>query len=307
MHTRFRLYGAENIGGATSFVLVVSFGDPARRSHHPTFNAGRYRCCDRVVLRMRIAAFLLLLLSQSIVAEAQAEPPPDGRSIFYSNCAVCHGMDGSGGRGPNLLGPLQNGDRDADIANVVQHGVPGTSMPAFQLEKDELGALVKHIQTMRRGTPSQPPPGGDKIAGRSLYRSHGCASCHRIGQEGSTLGPDLTRVGAGRSYEYLKTSILDPSADVPDEYKAIAIVTRDGKDIRGIRVNEDTFTIQLRLPDESFVSFDKQAVRTVIHEKKSSMPPYRFGGNDLRNLLAYLSGLRGGSTASEIRKQPRLH
>ena len=255
---------------------------------------------------MRLAAFLALLLCWSIVAEAQTAPHPDGQSLFFSNCAVCHGMDGSGGRGPNLLGSLQHGDREADIANVVQHGVRGTSMPAFHFDRDELAELVKHIQTMRQGAPSAPPPGGDKIAGRLLYQSHGCAGCHRIGQDGSTLGPDLTRVGAGRSYDYLKASVLDPSADIPDEYKTITIVTREGKRIRGIRVNEDTFTIQIRLPDESFVSFDKQAVRSVIHETKSFMPPYRFSGNDLRNLLAYLSSL-GRATEPGTRQQSRSH
>ncbi|MGH9664155.1 MAG: c-type cytochrome, partial [Bryobacteraceae bacterium] len=259
------------------------------------------------LLPMRTAALLVLLMSQSMVVEAQTEPHPDGQSLFYSNCAVCHGADGAGGCGSNLLGRLQNGDRDADIANVVQHGVPGTSMPAFQFEKDELAALVKHILTLRHGAPSPPPPGGDRVAGRLLYRSRGCAGCHRIGEAGSTLGPDLTRVGAGRSYEFLKTSVLDPSAEVPDEYEAITIVTRDGKRIRGIRVNEDTFTIQMRLPDESFVSFDKRAVRSVVHETKSFMPSYRFSGNDLRNLLAYLSSLRGGATASGVQQQPRLH
>ncbi|HVT92203.1 MAG TPA: c-type cytochrome [Bryobacteraceae bacterium] len=254
---------------------------------------------------MKIATLGTVLLLCGFTAKAQPDTKLNGEEIFLSNCAICHGMDGTGGRGPNLLGSLRHGDQDSDIANVIQNGVPGSSMSAFGLEDDVLAALVKHIQTLRRGAPAPAVHGGDAIAGEALYRTHGCAGCHRIGGQGSTFGPDLTRIGAQRSYEYLKTSILNPSADVPPEYETVVVETRDGKRFRGVRVNEDSFSVQLRLPDESFVSLDKAAAAKVIYEKSSFMPAYRLEGRDLENLLACLSSLGGGAAQGEAARQPK--
>jgi cytochrome c oxidase cbb3-type subunit III len=256
---------------------------------------------------MRLAACLVLFLLPVTMIRAQAGGPPDGEAVFNSNCATCHGMNASGGRGPDLHAALRNGDQDADLRKVIKNGLPGTAMPAFRLDSDDLDALVKYIQKLRHGAPPPPPPAGDLATGKRLYESRGCAGCHQIGKEGSSFGPNLTRVGAGRSYGYLKTSLLDPSADVPDEYRGVTIVDREGKRYQGIGVNEDTFTIQVRLPNQDFVSFDKQSLRELVHEKKSLMPPYTFKDDELKNLLFYLSSLTGTSGATETRQQPRPH
>ena len=83
--------------------------------------------------------------------------------------------------------------------------------------------------------------------------------------EGSVYGPELTRIGAGRSAEYIRESIVNPSADIPEEYEGVTVVTRDGKRITGVRINEDTFTVQLRDPSQNFRMFQKDEVREVIH------------------------------------------
>ena len=61
-----------------------------------------------------------------------------------------------------------------------------------------------------------------------------------------------------------------------------------------MRVNEDTFTVQIRDLTQNFRMFRKDAVREVIHETKSLMPAYTsLAPDDLTNLLAYLDSLRG--------------
>jgi len=178
-------------------------------------------------------------------------------------------------------------------------------MPSFRIEKRDLVALVRYIQSIRRAAPVKARHDGDPVAGERVYAKYGCAACHRIGAAGSTLGPDLSRIGAARSFEYLRTSILDPSADIADKYASVIVVTPDGVRHRGIRVNEDSFTIQVRLQDESFASFDKQKA-SVIPVQSSLMPRYDLTGRDLRDVLAYLSGLCGGSSGSETLLQPAV-
>jgi len=251
-----------------------------------------------------LATFLsLLAIELASPGRLNAATPPDGEAIFGQNCAGCHGTAGAGGRGPSLKGQLRNGNEAPDIQKVISEGLPGTGMPKFNFEPDELQALVTYVQSLSRAGASKPHPVGDKVAGKRIYESHGCSGCHKIGSEGSAFGPDLTRIGAARSYDYLKASIVDPSADVPETYQGVTVVAQNGKRYRGVRVNEDSFTIQLRLPDQSFASFDKQTLKQETVEKQSPMPAYKLNQQDLTNLLEYLSSLVG---ASETGAAPRV-
>src|SRR5579864_332661 len=246
---------------------------------------------------MRIAA-VLLLCSSAAICQSEADLA-DGKATFRSNCAYCHGLTGAGGRGPALnSGRLMHGSTAPDIKSVVSNGVPGTSMPAFEFEKDELDRLVAYILTLSGSAGKAAPVAGDPIKGRQIYQRSGCASCHRIGMEGSVFGPELTRIGAGRSAEYIRESLLNPSADIPDDYNGVTVVTRDGKRITGIRINEDTFSVQLRDASQNFRMFQKEEVKQVTHETKSLMPAYSsLDKDDLQNLLAYLDSLRGDLNA----------
>jgi cytochrome c oxidase cbb3-type subunit III len=242
---------------------------------------------------MRIAA-VLLLCSSAAVCQSEADLA-DGKATFRSNCAYCHGLTGAGGRGPALnSGRLMHGSTAPDIKSVVSNGVPGTSMPAFEFEKDELDRLIAYILTLSGSAGEAAPVTGDPIQGRQVYQRSGCASCHRIGMEGSVYGPELTRIAAGRSAEYIRESIVNPSADIPPEYAGVIVITKDGRRITGVRINEDTFTVQLRDASQNFQMFQKDEIQQVIPETKSLMPPYKsLDKNDLQNLLAYLDTLRG--------------
>lgn len=257
---------------------------------------------------MRISATgpLLGLLLLGLIPNASAKDLATGEAIFNSNCAMCHGTDGSGGRGPNLRGMLRHGNSNADISKVVRLGVPGTGMPKFNLEEDEMQSLVLYIQSFRKAAPSGPHPAGDAAAGQGVYQAQGCANCHQIGAQGGVMGPALTRVGAGRSYDYLKKAIVDPSSDVAPEFETVRLVTKEGKKIQGVWVNEDSFTIQIRLPGEGYASFDKQSLQELVHDKKSLMPAYNLNPTDLNNLLAYLTTLTGESESTQAREAKKL-
>ena len=97
-----------------------------------------------------------------------------------------------------------------------------------------------------------------------------------------------------------RQSIVDPSTDIPEDYRGVSIVTLDGKHITGVRVNEDTFSIQLRLQNDKFALYRKSNLRSVEGEKTSLMPAYqKLAPNDLQDLRSYLDTLRG-SVASTL-------
>lgn len=252
---------------------------------------------------------MLLSFAALVAAQTGAPPSPDpleqGRALFRSNCAFCHGLDGRGGRGPNLVSaPRTHGESDEAVKTVIRRGVPGSTMPAFPtLEPDDLNALVLFVHHLHAGASGTERPTGDAAAGQKIYEANGCENCHRIGRQGHVFGPDLTRAGASRSLAYLKQSIVNPSADIPDEYAGVTVVTKAGKRISGVRINEDTFTIQIRGHSQEFSNFEKSDLQSETLMKQSLMPPYRLPDRDLENLIAFLASLKGETPASGEVKQ----
>ena len=83
---------------------------------------------------------------------------------------------------------------------------------------------------------------------------------------------------------------------MPDNFLRVRVVTQDGKAISGVRVDEDTFTIQIRDDSDHLYSFRKNELRE-LHKDwgKSPMPSYRgvFTESELQDVVAYLASLQG--------------
>jgi len=232
-----------------------------------------------------------------------------GEALFQTHCAPCHGSKGDGGRGANLaVRRLPRAPDDAALASIVTNGIPGTQMPATRMTAEELAQLVAHVRSLGRSPAAQVP--GDRASGERLFWSKGnCGQCHTVGPRGGRLGPDLTEIGAKRGPAYLRTSLLEPEAEVPenfasyrkviympDNYLRIHAVTQDGKQIDGVRVDEDTFTIQIRDAQDRLYSFSKEELKELRKDwGKSPMPSYRgvFSESELQDVVAYLASLQG--------------
>jgi len=119
-----------------------------------------------------------------------------------------------------------------------------------------------------------------------------------IAGSGSGYGPELSEIGARRSIAFLRESIVAPEASVPDRFLMVEVVTSAGATVRGLRANEDTFTIQIRDAKGQFSSFRKSDLKELRKlSGKSPMPSYKDGltQDELTDLTAYLAGLRGKS------------
>ena len=164
------------------------------------------------------------------------------------------------------------------------------------LTEREIWNLVAFVRTLGRATRETVP--GDPSRGAELFHTKGaCAQCHAVAGRGGTLGPDLTEIGARRGPGYLRKVILDPEASLPEGFLQVRLVTADGRAITGIRLNEDTFSIQIRDLSGRLHSFWKSELLELHKERgKSPMPSYReiFGPAELDDLVAYLASLRGG-------------
>jgi cytochrome c oxidase cbb3-type subunit III len=134
-------------------------------------------------------------------------------------------VSGAGGRGPSLItARVSQSIPDAGLKEIIRKGIAGTSMPAFDaLDGDDLDKLVTHIRSLAGSGVSSAPVSGDAEHGAQVYARSGCAACHRVGESGSDYGPNLTRIGGSRSSEYIRQSVVEPSADIPPEYEGVTV------------------------------------------------------------------------------------
>src|SRR5580700_9775566 len=171
---------------------------------------------------MRSSSVAVLLVASWAWAEAPTESlfnaqvdPEQGRKLWSANCAVCHGPEGKGGRGPDLIsGKFRRGGTDDDLYRAMQSGIPGTEMPGFPLSGVESMQLLAYLRAMGRAA-MPPPPAGDAARGRALFDASGeCTTCHRVNGTGSRIGPELSDIGARTSPADLLASLLRPDERV---------------------------------------------------------------------------------------------
>jgi putative heme-binding domain-containing protein len=219
-----------------------------------------------------------------------------GNALFQTHCAYCHGARGEGGRGADLTtGQYRRGGSDANLYTTIRNGIPGKEMPAVRATDDEVWkmvAFVKRIGSAGLGEKAT----GDAVMGKLIYEGKGrCATCHSIGRDGGSLGPDLSGVGRRRDLKDLEESLVHPEADVPIPFRAIQVVTKSGQSIVGIRLNEDDISIQLRDEKDNLRSFLKDNIREIRRDHPSLMPAYgsTLSKKEIEDLVSYLSSLRG--------------
>jgi putative heme-binding domain-containing protein len=218
-----------------------------------------------------------------------------GSRLYGTQCALCHGNNGDGIAGVNL--PRQQFRRastDDDIKNTITTGVAAAGMPSFRLQPAELDGLVAYIRSGfdLSGAPFKV---GNAARGQAIYDRNGCAACHRVKGTGARTAPDLTDIGALRQPAALQRSLLTPTAAMLPINRPVRIVMRDGRAIRGRRLNEDTFTVQLIDENEKLVSLAKSEIREFEAGAASPMPSFagKLTGEEIADLLAYLVSLRG--------------
>jgi len=219
-----------------------------------------------------------------------------GQRLYQTQCASCHGARGEGGRGAALARPrLLRAPNDQAMFNVIAYGIADSEMPGHWFTDHELWQLVAFVRTLGQAAPQKAV--GDSANGKNLYAGKGgCTRCHTIDGRGGAIGPDLTEIGARRSPAYLRELLANPEAAVPDGFLEVQLVTRNGRRITGVRLNEDTFSIQIRDLSGEFRSFFKSELKELNRMPgKSPMPSYAgvFTSSELDDIVAYLDSLRG--------------
>ena len=253
-----------------------------------------------------LVAFPIALSSAgSVAAQRPAQDHPGqysaidietGSRLYAGQCSLCHGATGDAVAGADLRrGQFRRSVSDEDIARVITMGLPDAGMPGFKLQPSEIDGLIAFI---RAGF----DVGGTAVRvghvgrGQALFEGKGgCTSCHRVNGNGPRVAPDLSEIGATRTPSALQRSLVDPTSAMLPINRPVRAVTRDGRTIRGRRLNEDTFTVQLIDEQERLVSLAKADLREYELAKVSPMPSMatKLTEDEVADLVAYLLSLKG--------------
>jgi len=218
-----------------------------------------------------------------------------GAQIYASVCIVCHGPGGDAIGEVNLrTGQFRNAVIDRDLERYIRTGSPA-GMPPFDLDRAEMAGIIAYLRNMN-AVDAAAVAIGDAARGRAVYEGKGgCASCHRVGSTGSHVAPNLSDIGALRSAASLERSLLDPTSQMMPINRPVRVVTKDGAEINGRRLNEDTYVVQLIDDRERLHSLMKADLREYEIGEISPMPSFEasLSEGEIADLVAYLLSLKG--------------
>lgn len=135
--------------------------------------------------------------------------------------------------------------------------------------------------------------GRNRQRGREIYAAAQCGACHRLEGQGGAMGPDLAGVGTRYSATDLVKSLTEPSAVISEQYQALQLRTKDGREFvgrfvddpgRGVTIYTDPLT-------QKTVEVPLTALESRIASPLSPMPEgllNTFEAEEILDLLAYL-------------------
>ena len=259
----------------------------------------------------RVLATAILLLAACATgtrdAAAQANTPihdaqyPEvdivyGASLYAARCVTCHGPQGDAIGNVNLRsGKFRNASTDNELAKFIRSGSPAAGMPPFALDNAEMAGITAYLRNMNRFDTAS-VTAGDASRGRAIFEGKGgCVACHRVGQLGSRVAPNLSDIGSLRSPGSLQRSLLDPTSQMMPINRPVRLVKKDGTVVNGRRLNEDTYSVQVIDDKERLHSILKADLREFTISKTSTMPSYKgtLSSNEIADVLGYLQSLKG--------------
>ena len=189
------------------------------------------------------------------------------------------------------LGPLAGGNLDVAAWKLSRPRafVQDWTLPDLESKLDQVGR------------------GRDFNSGKAAFNDAQCLLCHRFGNEGGAIGPELTAASSKYSRRDILESMLEPSKVVSDQYQNHIVFKKDGEDVSG-RITDENDERLVVLPNplapESRVEIKKTHIDRRVPSKVSPMPTgllNNLTADEILDLLAYIEST-GKAKADNFKK-----
>ena len=138
---------------------------------------------------------------------------------------------------------------------------------------------------------------GDAGRGREIFRTESlqCVKCHRVGEAGGKVGPELTQIGKKYSRAELLENILEPSKKIDPAFITHVVETNDGLFYTGVIASRTKTEIVLRDAADKEQRIPASKVANLLPQPKSLMPEQLLRdltAQQAADLLEYLTTLK---------------
>lgn len=240
---------------------------------------------------------LILLDDAELTAQVLEEW---GRLTLATRAWLLVALARSTGQATALLDAIEEGSIGAHELDPAQRAALGQARDPGV--RDRVESLLGQVEGDRaaiveRYRATVVGSAGDATAGQELFVKH-CASCHRMGAQGTAVGPDLTSV-AGRPTEALIDDVMDPSREVSPDFRNFVVFTTDGRVATGLLAADRPGGLVLRSASGVEVIVSRGDVEELKLTEKSLMPEgfeQQLTPGDLAHLIAFLR--RGGAPSA---------
>ena len=242
--------------------------------------------------------WLMACISCALAGYAQNLPEGKGKAEFQRVCSGCHSVSIATGQ------RMDEAQWTGVVNDMASRGAQGSqqdfdNIVAYLTANYGKGSATAAVAPKPTPAPAAAPPLSDAEIAKAtgLIKGNGCLSCHRIGDMGSYVGPNLSDIGAARSPEEIRAALVSPGKDVHPENRSVRLVTQDGKTVTGRILNQDGFSIQIIDSNSQLRSFQKAGLREFAMVTANPMPSYadKMSAQDISDLVRYLSSLRGSN------------
>lgn len=181
-------------------------------------------------------------------------------------------------------------DRHAEILETV----PASALSAVQRKQLNLPDIEPPANFAAYRNALAEPREPERGAG--LFKTH-CALCHRVGEVGAAIGPDLTGETRRRAEETLILDLLAPSSTITPGYELYAVETKDGLTRAGLIASESPGALTLKDATGATHRIARAEIASLKVLDASLMPPaIALQPKDAADLIAWL---RGAAAAPE--------
>ena len=139
---------------------------------------------------------------------------------------------------------------------------------------------------------------GDRERGRLVFTAHAaaqCKSCHRAGEVGENVGPDLTKIGSKYNKLDLLDQILEPSRTIEPQYATYLLETKDGRVFTGLAVERTSGAVVLKDAQGKTIKVPSADIDRLVPQPRSLMPELLLRdltAQQVADLLEFLASLR---------------
>jgi putative heme-binding domain-containing protein len=173
---------------------------------------------------------------------------------------------------------------DSQVRDLFERFVPD------ELRLKRLGSVIRPEQILTLK--------GNAERGKELFfKSAGlqCVNCHRVGETGSKLGPDLSDIGKKYTRAQILESILEPSKSIDPKYVAYLVETTDGKVHTGLLAEKNEREVVLKTTGDQEIRVPIGRVSVLAPQRNSLMPELLLRdltAEQAADLVEFLASLR---------------